>query len=270
MDPFLLPAIGMSMQGWGSLASTAASLYLGSEANQIERDNLRWQQEAFGQNVNMMREEQLYRRGLQTQMFAREDNAIQRRVADLKAAGLSPVLAAGQGAQSGPVVGSVVPQKQAAQMGLQGKLMQMQSMQSAAGIAKTMAETAASLSNVQGSTIQNELDLSTLKERIQQVKDAGGVTKQQLEEAKYRVSQAGIDFKWLRQLEVYVENQEDRLGYMRNPKVIEYAIATWALDHQAAIAKMSSKEAELTGKIPSTALSTALQLMLQFMRMLPK
>ena len=45
-----------------------------------------------------------YQKGLQKKMFEREDISIARRVADLKASGLSPVLAAGQGAEAGPVV----------------------------------------------------------------------------------------------------------------------------------------------------------------------
>lgn len=51
-----------------------------------------------------------YMQGIQQDMFNREDNAVQRRAYDLKKAGLSPVLAAGSAAQSGPVVSTVAPQ----------------------------------------------------------------------------------------------------------------------------------------------------------------
>lgn len=69
------------------------------------------QQKVNDLNYNMQKDELAYQKDLQKLMFAREDNAVQRRVNDLKAAGLSPTLAAGSSASAGPVVSTQTPQK---------------------------------------------------------------------------------------------------------------------------------------------------------------
>lgn len=51
-----------------------------------------------------------YQKDLQRSIFGREDTSIARRVQDLKASGLSPVLAAGQGAGTGAIVSTKPPE----------------------------------------------------------------------------------------------------------------------------------------------------------------
>ena len=63
------------------------------------------------ENLALQKENLAYQKDLQNTIFTREDNAVQRRVADLKEAGLSPALAAGSSAGAGSVVSTSAPQK---------------------------------------------------------------------------------------------------------------------------------------------------------------
>ena len=140
---YLLPAL-----------STAAMFGEGIANNYWAYKNYQLQKGQYG-----------YEQYLQSLLMGREDNAVQRRMADMRAAGINPVLAAGQGAQAGPVVSTQPPQmgkiagmSEAAQAAL--GLMSMQ-----ANIAKTAAEE----KYIYQQNVKSQAERKLIEEQLKQV-----------------------------------------------------------------------------------------------------
>lgn len=86
-----------AIPGVSSLIDTLGNMRNTDKTNQTNKD-------IANQNLQFQNENLQYQKNLQKQIFAREDNAVQRRVDDLVAAGLSPTLAAGSAANAGQAI----------------------------------------------------------------------------------------------------------------------------------------------------------------------
>lgn len=99
--PALIGAIGsVGLGAWQTAQNyntTQQNFNLQNQNYQLQKDAFQFQKDSYLKNFE-------YQKSLQNQIFNREDNAVQRRVQDLQAAGLSKTLAAGDGAGAGSVV----------------------------------------------------------------------------------------------------------------------------------------------------------------------
>lgn len=100
---------------WNGVWNTGMDLLTGGTytANKnnykVAQQNLAMQEKWNTINYRNQLAQQEYQKGIQQQIFQREDTAQQRAVKDLMAAGLSPTLAAGNGAGAGSVVDVLTP-----------------------------------------------------------------------------------------------------------------------------------------------------------------
>jgi len=250
-------AVASAGQAAGNLIGTIGGLIQSGRMIEIEQDNLDWQREAFDENLGFMAEEQRYERGLQQRMFDREDSSVQRRVADLRAAGLSPVLAAGGGAQAGPVVSRTTPQRDVAQRGTAGIQASMGALAGFANIAQSVAQTALLVQ-------QGELTKHQAREKsfdamytARTHDDRILMSAERLRSARYQADREQVEAEeWMRYRKFLQSRGID------SRQELEF-------EKEQFLNKIRSAEADLYGKVPggSSAISQTLQLILGLMRM---
>lgn len=138
---------------------TAVAGVVGSVFNTVS------QKKTADKNLSLQQEQFEYEKDLQNQIMDREDNAIQRQVADSRSAGISPILNMA-GAQSSGAAGVAVnaPQKEQAP-DITGSLFT--AISGLSSVMQTINETKKSQAEIDSLKMQNEFDALTMASRVQ-------------------------------------------------------------------------------------------------------
>ena len=163
-DNIIDPSISMMPFGIGS-GYTSWQNYNAQKS--IASDNLEFQKQQFA-----------YQKNLQKQIFQREDNSVQRRSADLEAAGLSKTLAAGGGAGAGSVVSTQAPQREIPQ--------------------REKAELNLDFAQIMLNLITGSKTIQKLDKEISNLDKHGNLLKAQTDKQKKETDMDDWDLKWLK------------------------------------------------------------------------
>lgn len=194
-------AIGGISNLAGSLVGSGLSKQAADDASGIAQKNYEEQVRANNLNFQMQQQNLDYQKALQKQLFEREDNATQRRAADLRSAGLSPVLAAGSAAGAGDQVAVNTPQIQAPQKdwgaGLQAKMQYAQMINQVGKSTAELGMMKAQIENIKAQTEKTRAETGIITDKeagtLAQAKQNMSHTQQQTALSRVRELQESYD-----------------------------------------------------------------------------
>lgn len=186
MDPF--SAFAAVSAGLGALGGAAGNFIGGLQEQGAAKDNLRLQKE----NLAWQKESQ-------AQTWAREDTAVQRRAADLKAAGMNPLLAAGGAAQSSSPVKTEAPQMD---------------VRAAGGAARGVASGGSALSELALRGMQMRQDFAVKDASVQNMQAQNDLIRAQAEKTRVEANSIMSNMP----LDVQRKTLENQFSQLANPQ----------------------------------------------------